>query len=183
MSLSKLVIGLAAGAAASAATAQSTDSSQPFDVTGNVPTLCSIGSLGGDDGAFALGTLIDLSTGKLRQDLSAEDKVLTGAFCTARSTIEIVATPLLAESDPSVPTGFSKGVHFTAKASGWTETPASYDTAAATHPDASQTRTSAFQGDITVGIDDFRTMGGDNLLLVADPSYLGSVVVTVTSAD
>jgi len=183
MSVSKLVIGLAAATAASAAAAQSADSSQQFDVTGNVPTLCSIGTLDSDGGTFALGTLIDLSTGKLRTDLSAEDKQLTGAFCTARSTVEISATPLLAESDPSVPTGFSKGVHFTATASGWTETAASYDTADATHPDASQTRSTAFQGDITVGIDDFRTMGGDNLLLVADPSYLGSVVVTVTSAD
>ena len=183
MSIAKLVIGLIAGAAATSAAAQSTDTSEVFEVTGNVPGLCSIGSLGTDDGIFALGTLIDLSTGRLRNDLSAPLKVLADAFCTSRSSITIEATPLESQNSSDAPEGFARAVHYTATASGWTDAAASFDTAATTNPAATQARATAFQGDISVAIDDFRTQGGDNLLLIADPSYLGAVTVTLTAAD
>lgn len=183
MSIAKLVLGLIAGAAAAPLSAQSTVTSQPFEVTGNVPGLCSIGSLGTDDGIFALGTLIDLSNGRLRNDLAAPLKVLADAFCTSRSSIKIEAMPLESQNSDDAPEGFARSVNFTATASGWTETAASYDIAATTNPAATQARTSAFQGDISVAIDNFRTQGGDNLLLIADPSYLGSVVVTLTASD
>jgi hypothetical protein len=182
MKLLTLATGVIGALVATGASAQSSDS-QEFQVTGNVPGLCSVGNLGNEGGVFAMGTLIDTSTGLLRDDLSAPAKSLTGAFCSARSTITVDATRMEAQNNNSAPSGFSRAVDFVATASGWTETAASYDTAAATNPNAVQTRTTAFQGDITVSVDNFSTVGGGNLLLVADPSYLGSVIVTLAAAD
>lgn len=158
--------------------------SQTFQVIGTVPTICSVGSLGTGNDTFDLGVLIELSTGLLRTDLSAPDKVLTEAFCSGRSTIEIEATQMTAQNATGVPpTGFSRGVNYVATASGWTTTPASFDTAAASNPAALQERPTAFSGDITVGISDFSTAGGDTLRLVADTTYNGVVTVTISAAS
>jgi hypothetical protein len=176
---------LVACAAASSASAQSnTDTAGPFPVIGTVPAMCSAGSVGEAQGTFDLGVLIDTSTGLLRDDLSAPPKILTGAFCSARSNISIEATPLFAENNLETPSsGFSRRVNYVASASGWTPTAASFSTGQTSNPAATQQRATAFQGDITVAISDFSTAGGDNLRLVADPSYKGAVTVTLAVAD
>lgn len=172
-----------APAMAQAQEANSDTSSKSFQVIGRVPTLCSAGTLTGD-GNFDLGVLIDLSTGVLRSDLSAPNKVLTGAFCTARSNIAITATPLTAQNYTATPpAGFSRQVNYVATASGWTTTPASFNTAAASNAAATQTRDSAFTGDITVGIGSYATAGGNALRLVGDLDYRGVVTVTLSAAQ
>lgn len=168
--------------AASAASAQTTATSGPFPVTGNVPALCTAGVNAGT-GTFDLGVLTDVSTGLLRNDLAAPPKVLTGAFCSARSNITISATPLNSVANLTAPAGFSRSVNFTATAAGWTTTPATFTTGAASNPGATQLRATAFSGDITVSIGGFSTAGGNGLRLVADPSYLGSVTVTLAVAS
>lgn len=169
--------------AAHAQDATSTDS-KSFTVTGNVPALCSGGTLGGNQGTFDLGILIDTSTGLLRSDLAAPARTLAGAFCSAQSTIAVVATPLVAQNFTATPPAtFSRSVDYTATASGWTTTPASYDTAAANHPAATQTRNTAFSGDIAVGVANFATTGGNALRLVADNDYRGTVTVTLAASN
>ena len=170
---------LIAGAASPAAAQSTTDTAGPFPVTGNVPALCTGGTVAGS-GSFDLGVLIDTSTGLLRTDLSAPPQVVTGAFCSARSTISISATPLLTVNNTGTPpSGFSRRVDYNATASGWTTTPAVFSTAAAANPGAVQERETAFQGDITVAVDAFSTGGGNALRLVADTEYEGAVVVTL----
>ncbi|MFL6845710.1 MAG: hypothetical protein ACJ8ER_12605 [Allosphingosinicella sp.] len=158
--------------------------SRPLSVIGNVPVLCTAGTLSDDNGVFAVGVLVDLSTGLLRNDLSAEPKVLRGTFCTSRSTITVEASPLVAQaSSGSRPEGFSDTVNFTATAEGWTPSPAVFTTGAAANPNAVQTRETGFSGDIVVSIGDFTTDGGPTLRLVEDPLYQGAVVVTLAAAD
>lgn len=165
-------------------TAASTTASRAFTVTGNVPVICAGGALSGGDSTFALGVLVNTTTGLLRTDLSAPDKVLTGAFCSALSTISVAATRMTAQNvTTAAPAGFSNSVDFTATASGWTTTPASVNTAATSNPAATQSRTTPFSGNITVGLSNFATTGGTTLRPVADTSYLGSVTVTLTAAN
>lgn len=166
-----------------AAHAQSTTSTKEFAVIGNVPAMCSGGTLTGD-GTFDVGVLINTTTGVLRTDLSAPDKILAGSFCSTRSTINVSATPMTAQNFTAAPpAGFSRTVNYTATASGWTSTAASYDTAAASNSAASQVRSTAFTGDITVAVSNFATGGGQSLRLVADPDYRGLVTVTLSVAD
>lgn len=161
-----------------------TTSSKEFLVTGSVPPICSGGSLSSGDSTFALGVLIDTTTGLLRTDLSAPAKVMTGSFCSTRSTINLTATPLAAQNFTATPpTGFSRAVNYTATASGWTAVAASYTTGAATNTAATQTRDSAFSGDITVGLSGFATAGGAALRPVADTSYRGTITVTLTATS
>lgn len=169
----------------SAALAQSdTDVAGPFPVTGNVPALCSGGTLSGGDGVFDVGVLIDTSTGFLLPTLTAPPKTLTGAFCSARSTISVEATPMTSQNFTGTPpSGFSRAVNFTASASGWTVTPATFDTGAAANPGATQQRDAAFTGDIVVAVSDFTTAGGNALRMVADPAYEGAVTVTLAVAE
>ena len=186
MRYTSLLLGFAAVAAfPGAASAQSnTATAGPFPVTGNVPALCSGGTLTNGNTSFDLGVLINLATGFLRTDLAAPPKVLTGAFCTSRSRITVNATPLQTVTNTGAPgTGFSRTVHYTATASGWTTSPAVFATGAATNSGASQDRSTAFTGDITVSIGSFSTAGGDLLRLIADPSYQGTVTVTLAVAS
>ena len=183
-----LLISLAATAAllgaSNAMAATDTATAGPIPVTGNVPTLCSSGTIVGGNGVFALGTLIDTSTGLLLPNLTAPTKVITGSFCNQRSTVSVSATPMTAQAFTGAPpAGFSNGVNYTATASGWTATAASFSTAAASNPAATQTRTTAFTGDITVGVSNFSTVGGPALRLVSDPVYQGLVTVTLAAAS
>ena len=176
---------LAALALPSTAMAQSTTATAgPFPVTGNVPGLCSGGTLSNANSSFALGVLIDTATGLRRTDLAAPPKILTGAFCTVRSNISISATALQSVNNVAAPgAGFSRTVHYTASASGWTTTPATFATGSASNPGSSQERSTAFQGDISVGIGSFSTGGGEGLRLVADTAYQGIVTVTLAVAN
>lgn len=166
------------------ASAQASDTdSKTVGVIGNAPAQCYVGTLSGD-GSFDLGVLIDLTNGQLRTDLAAPSQVLVGSFCTSRSTISVSATPLESQNFVATPpSGFSRRVHYAATASGWTATPASYNTATATNPAATQARDNAFTGDITVAISDFSTDGGETLRLVGDESYRGLVTVTLAAVN
>lgn len=174
---------LLAAAGATAASAQTTATQGPIPITGTVPALCSAGINTSGSGVFEVGVLTDVTTGLLREDLSAPPKVLTGAFCSARSNITVSATPMLSVNNLLLDEGFSRTVNFTATASGWTTTPASFTTGAATNPGATQLRPTPFQGNITVSIGDFSTGGGSTLRLIADPAYQGSVTVTLAVAS
>lgn len=176
---------VAALALPGAAFAQSTTATAgPFPVTGNVPGLCTGGTLATGTTSFDLGVLIDTTTGLRRTDLSAPPKVLVGAFCSVSSTITVNATALQSVNNIEVPgAGFSRTVHYTASATGWTATPATFNTGAASNPGAVQNRSTAFTGDITVGIGSFSTGGGETLRLVADTAYQGLVTVTLAAAD
>lgn len=176
-----LVGSVLALAAAEPASAQSTgEATATVPVTGTVPSVCHGGTLSGG-GAFDLGILADSSSGLLRTDLSAPPKTLTGAFCSTRSRIAVEATPLVAQNAPGAPpSGFSHTVNYRAVASGWTDTPASFGTADASHASAVQERGTAFQGDIALSIDSFTTGGGAALRLVADPAYRGAITVTLS---
>jgi hypothetical protein len=167
-----------------AAAQSNTATAGPFPVTGNVPALCSGGTLGTGATAFDLGVLIDTTTGFLRTDLAAPAKILAGAFCTSRSRIAIAATPLQSVTNTAVPgSGFSRAVNYTATATGWTATPATFATGAASNPESGQDRSTPFQGDITIAIGSFSTAGGNGLRLIADPAYQGTVTVTLSVAN
>lgn len=184
--MNKLLLALSAFAVAlpGAALAQSTTSTKEFAVIGNVPPMCAGGTLTGGNSTFDLGVLIDTTTGFLRTDLASPNKVLTGSFCTTRSSINVVATPLTAQSFTATPpAGFSRTVNYTATAAGWTTTAASFNTASATNAAATQTRATAFTGDITVGIGGFATGGGTSLRMIADTSYRGLVTVTLAAVN
>lgn len=176
-------IALASPLAAQQSPASASDSEQ-FQVIGTVPALCSVGIPDNSGGVFDMGVLVDTTTGLLRTDLAAPDKTLAGAFCSSRSTIVIAATPMLALNFAGTPpAGFSSAVDYVATASGWTITPATFNTAASTNPGATQVRESAFTGDITVGVSNFATSGGASLRPVADDEYLGEITVTLTAAE
>jgi hypothetical protein len=168
---------------ATSALAQSTATAGPLPVTGSVPSLCSSGAISGGNSTFGLGVMINTSTGFMLSTLSAPNKIVTGSFCNAQSTLTIAATPMLAQSSTGAPpAGFSNAVNFTASASGWTATPASMTTGAASNPAASQSRATPFSGDITVGVSGFSPVGGSGLRLVSDPAYSGTVTLTLAVA-
>jgi hypothetical protein len=185
LSIAASAIAWSGSAAAQSETGAGTDTdTKDFAVVGNVPAMCVGGTLAGTGSTFDMGVLIDLNTGLLRNDLAAPPKVLTGSFCSARSTIAVTATPMTAQTFTSTPpTGFSRTVDYTATAAGWTTTPASYATGAGTNPAAIQTRATAFSGDITVSVGSFSTGGGAIQRLVADTNYQGNVTVTLAVAS
>ena len=166
------------------AAAQSDTDTKDFAVVGNVPAMCVGGTLTGTGATFDMGVLIDINTGLLRNDLASPPKILSGSFCSARSTITVNATPMAAQTFTSTPpAGFSRLVDYTATAAGWTTTPAAYATGAGSNPAAVQTRATAFSGDITVSVGSFSTVGGANQRLVADTNYQGNVTVTLAVAS
>jgi len=172
------------GAAAAQSEGGSDTDTKEFAVVGNVPAMCVGGTIAGTGSTFDMGVLIDLNTGLLRNDLAAPPKVLSGSFCSARSTITVNATPMAAQTFTSTPpAGFSRVVDYTATASGWTTTPAAFATGAGSNPAAVQTRATAFSGDITVSVGSFSTNGGATQRLVADTNYQGNVTVTLAVAS
>jgi len=183
--LSAAAIAIAWSGAAAAQTEGGSDTdTKNFAVVGNVPAMCVGGTLAGTGSTFDMGVLIDLNTGLLRTDLAAPPKVLSGSFCSARSTITVAATPMTAQTFTTTPpTGFSRTVNYTATAAGWTTTPASFTTGAASNPAAVQSRATAFSGDITVSVGSFATGGGATQRLVADTNYQGNVTVTLAVAS
>ena len=154
-------------------------------VEGHVKNLsCSLGTVAAQDSIFDVGVLIDTSTGYLASNLSVPPKTLSGSFCSTRSNITISATPMKAQSSTGTPPGgYSADVDYTATAAGWTTSPAVYATSSAANPAASQTRPTAFSGDITVSLSNFATVGGNTLRLVSDPLYQGIVTITLAAAS
>ena len=181
---SSAILAAAAVLIAVPAQAQSATDSRQFSVSGNVPSMCVAGTVTGGNATFDLGVLVDTSTGLLRNNLAVPSKTITGSYCSARSTISVVATPIEAQAFTTTPpAGFSRTVNYTATASGWTSTAASFTTGAASNAAASQVRDTPFSGDIAVALGNFATGGGNGLRLVADTAYSGNVTVTLAVAS
>ncbi|HWE48083.1 MAG TPA: hypothetical protein VG407_18850 [Caulobacteraceae bacterium] len=153
-------------------------------VTGHAVTFCTTGSLTNGTTVFDLGVLTDTTTGELKNNIAPVSKTLNGAICNTASTINVAAQPMTAQSFTiAPPSGFSRSVDYTATASGWTTTPAVYETSQTTNGGATQSRNSAFSGPITVTLSGFSTTGGSTLRLVSDPNYLGAIVVTLAAGN
>jgi hypothetical protein len=182
--LAVILISVAVLAPAAAQAADPGPAESTVPVTGAVATLCVGGSVTGGDTAFNLGVLIDTTTGFMLSNLSAPPKTVIGSFCNTRSTIEVSATPMMAQSFTGAPpAGFTNALDYTATASGWTPTAASYVTDAPSNPAATQSRGSAYSGPITVAVSNFAPVGGAALRLVADAAYQGTVTVTLSVAS
>jgi hypothetical protein len=155
-----------------------TSTSPNMPVTGNVPTLCAVGAVGGQ-GSFPLGVLIDTATGKMRAGLSAPDQTITGSWCNAPSSVSISATQLSAVNFTATPpTGFSRSLNYTATASGFSALPASFTTGAATNTGATRVTGGPITGPITIAVSAVTPVGA-NPFLVADTSYQGIVTITL----
>jgi hypothetical protein len=155
-----------------------TSTSPNMPVTGNVPTLCAVGAVGGQ-GSFPLGILIDTATGKMRVGLSAPDQTITGSWCNAPSSVSISATQLSAVNFTATPpTGFSRSLNYTATASGFSALPASFTTGAATNASATRVTGGPITGPITIAVSAVTPVGA-NPFLVADTSYQGIVTITL----
>jgi hypothetical protein len=154
----------------------------PYPVTGNVPALCAFGTIAGATGRFDLNVLIDTTTGFLRTDLAPPSRTITGSWCNARSTLNVVGTRMSAQGFTTTPpTGFSTGVDYTASASSWTPSPAVYATGVTTaQATATQSQTAPNASNIVLTLSTFATQGGPTLRPVADPNYAGTVTLTLT---
>lgn len=154
----------------------------PIPVNGNVPALCAFGQTNAVIGSFEMGVLIDTTTGLLRGDLAAPDKVITGSFCNSRSSLNVTASRMAAQNfTGAVPANFSSAVDFTATATGWTPTAAAYQTGVVgAQTAATQNQPQPNAGAITLRVSTFATQGGVSLRPVADESYLGTVTLTLT---
>ena len=178
-----VLVAVASLIGAAPALAQSTSTTGPLPVTGSVPSLCTAGSVSGGNTVFGLGVLINTSTGFLLNTLSAPPKIVTGSFCNSQSRVTITATPMTAPSAAGTPpSGFANAVNFTATATGWTPTAAQTTTGAANNPVATQSRSTPFSGDISIGVSGFTPVGGSTLRMVSDPAYSGSVTLTLAAA-
>ena len=154
----------------------------PISVNGNVPALCAFGQTDTLIGSFEMGVLIDTTTGLLRGDLAAADKVITGSFCNSSSSLNVTASRMAAQNFTGVvPANFSSAIDFTATATGWTPTAAAYQTGfVGTQAAASQNQPQPTAGVITLKVGTFATQGGASLRPVADESYRGTVTLTLT---
>lgn len=184
----KRILGIAAAAAGIVfmpVAACAGDASGSVGIKGRVANLvCSLGPVSAQDSIFDVGVLIDTTTGYLASNLAVPSKTLSGSFCSSRSTITVSATRMTAQSAAGTPPdGFSQNVDYTASASGWTTAPAVFATGSAANAAASQTRQTAFSGDITISLSNFTTTGGNALRLVADPLYQGIVTITLAVAS
>jgi hypothetical protein len=151
-----------------------------FPVSGTVARLCSIGAVTGGNLTFALGSLIDGTTGLLSSTLSAPAKVVTGSWCNAPSTISIAALPLAAVGVVgAAPAGFTNAVNYTATAANWSTTPASFVVGAAANAAASQTTPTPNATNINVSIGTFAAAGGATLRPVSATNYSGQVTLTL----
>ncbi|MBI1684318.1 hypothetical protein [Caulobacter hibisci] len=176
---------LALAGAAAAQTYGPSDSAGPIQITATVPdNVCTIGDLTDGDNLFDVGVMIDTATGLLLPNLTAPPKVLTGTQCGAPSQLTISATQMTAQAFTTTPPdGFSRAVDYTATASGWTPTDASFATGAVANAAATQTRDSGGSGQITISLSSFATAGGPSLRPVADDAYRGAIVVTLAAVS
>jgi hypothetical protein len=152
-----------------------------FTVGGVVPPLCQIGGSAQSRGSFDLGILTVPATAYLRRDLAAPDKELGDTWCNGPSQIEISAVELTPQgSVVRLRDGFARAVHFTATARGWTAEPATFRTDRAGLQSAAIQQANRPRVTIlSVGLSDFRMIGGNTLRPVASRTYLGAVVVTL----
>lgn len=174
-----LAVALSAPIAALAAGVNGT-----VQIDGNVAQRCLLTSPSEIDDVFDLGTLVDRTSGRLLPNLKVASKTFSASFCNTHSIITVSAVPMTAQSFTATPPdGFSASVNYTATALGWTQSPATFATGAASNPDAVKTTDTAFAGDIMIDLSGFSTVGGDELKLVSDPVYQGMVTVTLAVAN
>ncbi|KAA9014343.1 hypothetical protein [Sphingobium limneticum] len=154
---------------------------EQLSVSGRVPYLCQIGGASTTREAFDMGVLVDVSTGYLKRNMTAPDRIIDDTWCNAPSQIEIRAVELAPQNATAqLREGFAGAVHFTAAASGWSETPASFRTDGASEQSSSiQTAPQPRVTSITISLTDFRMRDGASLRPVASRSYLGAVIVTL----
>jgi len=152
-----------------------------FYINMSVPPLCLLGEVGDEEGQFDMGVLTDRSTGFLRRGLTAPAKRIQGSFCNGPSELNIEAVLMTPEGITGTPRrGFSRGVHFTATASGWTDVPARFRTSeTGTQPQATQRRDGPREADILIDVSDFEMNGGPDQRPVASRRYEGAVIVTL----
>lgn len=159
------------------------DSSATITVTGSVTAACHLGSPTAT--TVEVGTLANSSDGTLAP-ISPQSTTITASWCNTGSIIGISATPLVAQGFAGAPpAGFTKAVNYTASASGWTATPASFITAgnssgtvSGTPVPGTQTTTDPVGQTITVSVSGFATPASAGRL-VADPNYSGTITITL----
>jgi len=165
----------------SAALAQTRDDTTII-VNGTVPARCRVGEIRGAGDTFDLGVMIDTSTGLLRRDLSAPDKVVTGSFCNTQSVLTVRAVPMAPEDVTFLSSdAFTRRIDFIATASGWTETPARFKTSAGENQSgAAQIQPNPTDVDLILSLSDFTANGGADRRPVASDDYVGQVTLTLT---
>jgi hypothetical protein len=158
------------------------DNTATITVTGSVGNACHMGTPASS--TISLGALAAQSDGTLAS-ITAPTTTINGSWCNTGSVIGVIATPLVAQSATGTPpTGFTKAVNYTASASGWTATPASFTTTGdvsgsgnSTTP-GTQTATAPDAQTITVNLSNFLTPAAGERL-VADANYSGTITVTL----
>ncbi len=151
-------------------------------VNGTVAARCRVGEIEGGGDTFDMGVLIDTSTGLLRRDLDAPDKVVTGSFCNTQSTLTVRALPMAPEDVTFLSSdAFTRRIDFIATASGWTQTPARFETAGGeTQGAAAQIQPNPTDVDLILSLSDFTANGGADRRPVASDDYVGQVTLTLT---
>ena len=151
-------------------------------INGTVPAGCRAGEVLGGDDTFDMGVLIDTSTGLLRPDLNAVDKVVVGSFCNTQSTLTVSAIPMSAEDVQSLGSdAFTRRIDFVATASGWTDVPARFETALGeTQAAAAQIQPNPTDVDLILSLSNFTPNGGMDRRPVASDDYVGQVTLTLT---
>jgi hypothetical protein len=154
-------------------------------LTGSVGIACHLGSPG--ESTLNVGTLANQADGTLAP-ISPQSTTIADSWCNAGSTISVLADPLVAQSYAGTPpAGFTKAVNYTATASGWAPTPASFTTTGDTSGGGNGTTPGSQSTDdpvaqtITVEVSSFATPSAGNRL-VADPNYSGTITITLNAA-
>jgi hypothetical protein len=155
-------------------------------VSGNVSSLCVLGSP--DPGAVNVGQMAQTSganTGRITS-ISTQNVALANSFCNYAGThVQVDATALVANDTSAVQSGFSRAVNYNATVTTWASTAPSATTAAAA--DGSNPTTSNTGGtlctpkltNLTLALSNFAVPS--NALLVAG-GYTGTVVITLGPA-
>src|SRR3569623_2897374 len=100
-----------------------------FSMSMSVPTLCRLGEVQGGSSEFDMGVMTEDATGLLRRGLAPPTQHLQASFCNAPSELKVQATLMApTSSGRPVPSGFSRGIHYTATVSGWTDSDAVFQT-------------------------------------------------------
>jgi hypothetical protein len=175
--IAPLVLGLAGPALADPATATIT-------VTGEVSGTCHLGTP--SDATLSLGSLVNSADGTLNPSIPNVSTTIPGSWCNTGSIISVSATPLVAQGfSGSPPAGFTKAVNYTASASGWAGSAATFTTAGntsgvvtGTPAPGSQTQADPAANVITVGLSAYASPSS-TARLVADPHYQGVITVTL----
>jgi hypothetical protein len=179
----KLRLLMLAGILCGAVPACADAGSATITLSGSVDKACHIGAP--STTSIPLGALAATDTGALAP-VTAPSVTIAGSWCNTGSTVGVIATPLVAQHYSGVPTsGFTKAVDYTATASGWTATPASYvitsdesGTVTSSTTPASQPATTPAASDIIISLSNFVSpVAGDRL--VADTNYSGTITVTL----